>query len=113
MAVEKNVGIGRSLEGDDSAERDARQTQVATYVARMEISDPDVLRATRAHCAFRGCAQALRPEHGGNLYHESFVSEKISCFWSHSWHGFLGAYSGSSRERRKAAFWVCATLMRR
>lgn len=28
MAVEKNVGIGRSLEGDDSAERDARQTQV-------------------------------------------------------------------------------------
>lgn len=56
-------------------------------MARMEISDPDVLRATRAHCAFRGCAQALRPEHGGNLYHESFVSEKISCFWSHSWHG--------------------------
>ena len=60
---------------------------VAQYVARMEVLRPDVLRVTRAHKAFRICGQALRPSYTGDLYSESFRSERISCFWSHSWHG--------------------------
>ena len=63
--------------------------QVAAYVARMEIVQPEALRVTRAHKAFQGCARALRSRSGtvGDLYMESFMSDKVSCFWSHSWHG--------------------------
>ena len=60
-------------------------------MVRMEILQPEALRVTRAHKAFQRCGQALRSlkDDGDNddLYRESFVSEKISCFWSHSWHG--------------------------
>lgn len=67
--------------------REAKQVKVATRVARMEISMPKVLRATQAHQALEGCAEALRSDDCGSLYLKSFRSEKISCFWSHSWHG--------------------------
>ena len=58
-------------------------------MARMEILKPEALRVTRAHKAFQCCGQALRSltDNDRDLYKESFMSEKISCFWSHSWHG--------------------------
>ena len=61
--------------------------QVATYVARMEILTPEALRVTHAHNAFQNCARALRKTNADDLYAESFMSDKVACFWSHSWHG--------------------------
>ena len=55
----------------------------------MEILKPEAMRATRAHKAFKNCARALRKTNTDNLYAEGFTSERISCFWSHSWHGRL------------------------
>ena len=53
----------------------------------MEISKPEVLRVTHAHKAFQNCARALRRTNADDLYAESFISSKVACFWSHSWHG--------------------------
>ena len=60
---------------------------VAAYVARMDILTPEVLRVTHAHKAFQDCARALRKTNADDLYAESFISQKVACFWSHSWHG--------------------------
>eukprot|EP00438_Fugacium_kawagutii_P017553 Skav228541 [mRNA] locus=scaffold1887:346595:348247:+ [translate_table: standard] len=59
--------------------------QVARLVAQMRITNPEVLRVTRAHQAFENCATAFRAER--SLHHKSWKSERISRFWSHSWHG--------------------------
>ena len=56
-------------------------------MARMEIVKPEALRVTPAHKAFKQCARALRSEEDHDFYGESSMSEQISCFWSHSWHG--------------------------
>ena len=64
--------------------------EVALQFARMEITRPEVLRVTRAHKAFQSFASALRPGSQEDLYERSFVSPKISSFWSHSWHGHHG-----------------------
>ena len=56
-------------------------------MARLEILKPEALRVTRAHKAFQRCGQALSLDDDSDLYRESFMHEKISCFWSHSWHG--------------------------
>ena len=55
----------------------------------MEILKPEAMRATRAHKAFKSCSRALRKTDTDDLYAESFTSERLSCFWSHSWHGRL------------------------
>ena len=61
---------------------------MATYVARMEVLRPEVMRVTRAHKALGRCGRALRSWTDDNYFFgESFASAKISCFWSHSWHG--------------------------
>eukprot|EP00438_Fugacium_kawagutii_P005387 Skav219703 [mRNA] locus=scaffold5486:37341:39002:+ [translate_table: standard] len=60
--------------------------QVARLVAQMRITNPEVLRVTRAHQAFENCASAFRAEER-SLHHKSWKSERISRFWSHSWHG--------------------------
>ena len=60
--------------------------QVASKFAKMEITKPEVMRVTRAYQAFRRFALALRPGEQ-DFYHKSFMSKKISSFWSHSWHG--------------------------
>ncbi|CAK9008299.1 unnamed protein product [Durusdinium trenchii] len=79
-----------SSSSDSVEERQTVEVQekaVATYVARMEVLTPDVVRVTRAYNAFRGCGKALRPQNHEDLHKDSFVRERISSFWSHSWHG--------------------------
>ena len=46
-----------------------------------------MLRVTPAYRAFERFAEVLRPRGYGDFYEKSFVSKKISSFWSHSWHG--------------------------
>ena len=60
--------------------------KIANYIAKMEVSNPEVMRVTYAFCAFQNVAAALRVG-DGNFFHKSFKSQKISTFWSHSWHG--------------------------
>ncbi|CAK9018104.1 Uncharacterized protein SCF082_LOCUS13930 [Durusdinium trenchii] len=76
-----------NTQGEADRLREAKQTKVAEKVARMDICMAEVLRATRAHQAFQNTAEALRPDFGGNFYSKSFMTEEITCFWSHSWHG--------------------------
>jgi len=38
-------------------------------------------------CAFQHFARPLRIGCDGDFYYKSFKSQKISTFWSHSWHG--------------------------
>ena len=40
-----------------------------------------------AFCAFQHFARPLRIGCDGDFYYKSFKSQKISTFWSHSWHG--------------------------
>ena len=61
--------------------------QVARNIAQMDVTNPEVLRVTRAFSAFQHFAEALRVGCDGDFYHKSFKSHKISTFWSHSWHG--------------------------
>lgn len=60
-------------------------SRIAQAVARMEITNPEILRVTYAHQAFQGCGQVLRSDR--DFYHKSRRREKISTFVSHSWHG--------------------------
>ncbi|CAK9051477.1 unnamed protein product [Durusdinium trenchii] len=78
--------IGAQPEQKERENVEELQFKVATYVARMEILTPEALRVTCAHQALRCCGRALRPL-DDDLFGESVVSETISCFWSHSWHG--------------------------
>ena len=80
-----------SLEDENVAmEQDIHQIivieKIANYIAKMEVSNPEVMRVTYAFCAFQNVAAALRVG-DGNFFHKSFKSQKISTFWSHSWHG--------------------------
>ena len=61
--------------------------KVAKSIAGMEVTNPEILRVTRAFSAFQNLAVALRVECDGDFYYKSWKSEKISTFWSHSWHG--------------------------
>ena len=61
--------------------------QIAELVGRMLIMDDEVLRVTPAHKALQKCAEALRTRKTRDFYHLSRKSQKISRFWSHSWHG--------------------------
>ena len=61
--------------------------QVAKNIAQMDVTNPEILRVTRAFSAFQNFAEALRVGCNGDFYHKSFKSHKISTFWSHSWHG--------------------------
>ena len=74
----------------DSDQEEEGEQHVASQVTRMQILKPEVLRGTHAHKAFEDFARALRPKGPQtpvDLYKKSFVAEKISSFWSHSWHG--------------------------
>ena len=61
--------------------------EVAKSIAEMEVTNPEILRVTRAFAAFQNFAAALRGGCDGDLYYKSRKSHKISTFWSHSWHG--------------------------
>ena len=66
---------------------EVRASPAATRFAKMEITNPEVMRVTHAHRAFQRFASALRPGTKDDFYDKSFVGQKISSFWSHSWHG--------------------------
>mmetsp|Transcript_40167 Transcript_40167/g.92924 ORF Transcript_40167/g.92924 Transcript_40167/m.92924 type:complete len:528 (-) Transcript_40167:140-1723(-) len=61
--------------------------KIRTSMAKMEITNPQVLRVTPAYCAFQHCAMPFRSAYGREMHHKSRRSRKISTFWSHSWHG--------------------------
>jgi len=61
--------------------------KVAKSIAEMEVTNPEILRATRAFAAFQNFAAALRAGCDRDFFHKSRKSHKISTFWSHSWHG--------------------------
>ena len=61
--------------------------RLAKSIARMDVTDSEVLRTCAAYQAFQHCAAALRIGSDGDFYHKSRKSAKISTFWSHSWHG--------------------------
>lgn len=63
-----------------------RVPQAAEMLAKMEVLNPEVVRVTPAFRAFQQCALALR-DSDVDLYFKSRKSQKISTFWSHSWHG--------------------------
>ena len=60
---------------------------VAQQIARMEVTSPEVVRVTPVFRTFEKGAVAFRTECTGDFYFKSERSEKISTFWSHSWHG--------------------------
>ncbi|CAJ1448262.1 unnamed protein product [Effrenium voratum] len=59
---------------------------LAWLMARMEVTRPEVLRATCAYHAFQSCAAALRGSRGRDFFAKSREVCKIQEFWSHSWH---------------------------
>ena len=77
---------GRPI-GNPMQEEEIQGCPVASQFARREITRPEVLRVTRAYQAFQRFAQALRTGGNDDFYEKSFMSKKISSFWSHSWHG--------------------------
>ncbi|CAE7942476.1 unnamed protein product [Symbiodinium sp. KB8] len=56
-------------------------------VAKMDVVKPEVLRVTPVFRALEHFAAALRVGSAGDFYHKSHQSQRISTFWSHSWHG--------------------------
>eukprot|EP00435_Cladocopium_sp_Y103_P018084 s2117_g4.t1 len=56
-------------------------------IAQMDVINPEIMRVTRAFQTFQRFGAVLRVECDGDFYHKSCPSNKISTFWSHSWHG--------------------------
>ena len=79
---------GRS--GDSGASDSDLHAMIPTLiesVAKMEVVNPEVLRVTPVFRALEHFAAALRPGSAVDFYHKSRRSQRISTFWSHSWHG--------------------------
>eukprot|EP00438_Fugacium_kawagutii_P035761 Skav202574 [mRNA] locus=scaffold104:122635:124266:- [translate_table: standard] len=82
------------VEGSDSegSSEDMNQEHLSVFVSskifvvQMGVTRPEVLRVVPAHRAFERCFRALG-DTDGDLYFKSERSDKISVFWSHSWHG--------------------------
>ncbi|CAK9098416.1 unnamed protein product [Durusdinium trenchii] len=60
---------------------------VANLVSSMKVTSPEVLRATPAYRPFQRCGQAFDPGLEKELSKRSYKVERITTFWSHSWHG--------------------------
>ena len=61
--------------------------ELGKEVAKMDVKDPELLRATLASSALSCFGQVLHKKFHGDMYPASFQTEDIDCFWSHSWHG--------------------------
>ena len=61
------------------------QKNIVSEIAKMEV-EPEVLRATSPSNALRFLGKVLQRNSRGDLFHMSFETKKIDCFWSHSWH---------------------------
>ncbi|CAJ1367846.1 unnamed protein product [Effrenium voratum] len=60
--------------------------RVARYMSTMQVSDPELLRATSPSSVLSGFGRALQ-DGPFEAYHLSRATTRISAFWSHSWHG--------------------------
>ncbi|CAK9093736.1 unnamed protein product [Durusdinium trenchii] len=80
--------IGRRSEEDlpPSTTRTLSAEALAAFSA-LEVTRPDVLRATPAYRALEHFGLALRPDFDGDLHWKSASTSVIDTFWSHSWHG--------------------------
>ena len=58
---------------------------IASEISKMEVK-PELLRATSPSSALRFFGSVLWRHFRGDLFHLSFATKKIDCFWSHSWH---------------------------
>ena len=58
---------------------------LASEISKMEVQ-PELLRATSPSSALRLFGRVLQKSFRGDLFHMSFETKKIDCFWSHSWH---------------------------
>ncbi|CAK9043375.1 unnamed protein product [Durusdinium trenchii] len=59
----------------------------ASEISKMNLNDPELMRATVPSKALRFFGRALRERiFDRDLYHLSSTTEKVNCFWSHSWH---------------------------
>ena len=66
------------------------EKMMAGYIATMQATRPDIIRAAPASSALACCAKPLRGFGGRNfLHYSSPISQnsRIKEFWSHSWHG--------------------------
>eukprot|EP00440_Ansanella_granifera_P058589 gb/GFBE01063500.1/.p1 GENE.gb/GFBE01063500.1/~~gb/GFBE01063500.1/.p1 ORF type:complete len:450 (+),score=59.79 gb/GFBE01063500.1/:1-1350(+) len=79
------VGKMKSLHSEQTMDsRDAVRKMIS-----LNISNPEILRATRAAVPLRCFGKLLRVHEAGtdSLYHLSYNTDRIQEFWSHSWHG--------------------------
>ena len=58
---------------------------IVSEISKMEV-EPELLRATSPSSALRFFGRVLQKNFRGDLFHLSFATKKIDCFWSHSWH---------------------------
>ncbi|CAE7279543.1 unnamed protein product [Symbiodinium sp. CCMP2456] len=81
-------GLGSGESGaSDSDLVEAMIPALVERIARMDVLNPEVLRVTPVVGALENFAVALRVGSAGSFYQKSHKSQKISTFWSHSWHG--------------------------
>lgn len=76
-----------SAEWDDSPALSPDMDRLATWMTMMEVTRPDVLRATHCHRLLQRFGHVLRKPRSKNFYEWSFVVHEIDQFLSHSWHG--------------------------
>ncbi|CAE7198456.1 unnamed protein product [Symbiodinium natans] len=63
---------------------------IVYVISSMEVSRPEMLRATPAYRVLQGCGQVLREKGmpSARCYYDlSYEVPEIDEFWSHSWHG--------------------------
>ncbi|CAE7863063.1 unnamed protein product, partial [Symbiodinium microadriaticum] len=78
---------GDSRASDTDLHMEAMIPTLVESVAKMEVVNPEVLRVTPVFRALEHFAAALRAGSAVDFYHKSHRSQRISTFWSHSWHG--------------------------
>jgi len=79
------------MDGESAVECQRHATDIAKFMSRMEVSRPDLLRATETFRVLRRCGYVFRKqaeeEGGDEFFYWSFVTTTIDEFLSHSWHG--------------------------
>ena len=95
ISIGDDLSTGESIESaeeiqDTGIEIDHIQiymSKVSHGIAQMDVINPEIMRVTRAFQTFQHSFAALRVGCDGDFYHKSCQSNKITTFWSHSWHG--------------------------
>ncbi|CAK9043355.1 unnamed protein product [Durusdinium trenchii] len=88
----------------------------ASEISKMNLKNPELMRTTVPSKALRFFGRALREKSfDREIYHLSSTTEKVNCFWSHSWHAtawtkillLLVVYNGCAA----VAAGMCAALL--